>query len=174
MANRLHIRGAQVVTMDETLGDFVIADILVEEGAILAVGRALDAAGAETIDAAGMIALPGIIDAHTCLWQTVLRGYVPDVWAGLFGPAKMPKEITHEPHNAVVIDIFGPPEAARRVPILSENARRPAARNTQHMKGAQGDPILGVTMDQSRTRFGRYRPWLTASAPVLSGSKSAD
>ena len=29
------------------------------------------------------------------------------------------------------------------------------------------DPILGVTMDQSRTRFGRYRPWLIASAPVL-------
>src|SRR5438067_1002073 len=29
------------------------------------------------------------------------------------------------------------------------------------------DPILGVTMDQSRTRFGRYRPWLAASAPVL-------
>jgi Na+/melibiose symporter-like transporter len=29
------------------------------------------------------------------------------------------------------------------------------------------DPILGVTMDQSRTRYGRYRPWLIASAPVL-------
>src|SRR5947209_20449038 len=29
------------------------------------------------------------------------------------------------------------------------------------------DPILGVTMDQSRTRFGRYRPCLAASAPVL-------
>ena len=84
MANRLHIRGAQVVTMDETLGDFPTADILVEEGAILAVGRALDAAGAETIDGAGMIALPGIIDAHTCLWQTVLRGYVPDLWPGAY------------------------------------------------------------------------------------------
>jgi 5-methylthioadenosine/S-adenosylhomocysteine deaminase len=82
MANRIHIRGAQVVTMDATLGDFSTADILIEEGAILAVGRALDPAGAETIDAAGMIALPGIIDAHTCLWQTVLRGYVPDLWPG--------------------------------------------------------------------------------------------
>jgi glycoside/pentoside/hexuronide:cation symporter, GPH family len=29
------------------------------------------------------------------------------------------------------------------------------------------DPILGVTMDQSRTRIGRYRPWLIVSAPVL-------
>jgi len=80
MANRLHIRGAQVVTMDETLGDFATADILIENGAILAVGPSLDAGNAETIDGAGMIALPGIIDAHTCLWQTVLRGYVPDLW----------------------------------------------------------------------------------------------
>ena len=31
-----------------------------------------------------MIALPGIIDAHTCLWQTVLRGYVPDLWPGAY------------------------------------------------------------------------------------------
>ncbi len=29
------------------------------------------------------------------------------------------------------------------------------------------DPILGVAMDQSRTRLGRYRPWLILSAPVL-------
>jgi len=29
------------------------------------------------------------------------------------------------------------------------------------------DPLLGITMDQSRTRIGRYRPWLIASAPVL-------
>ena len=82
MPNRLHIRGAQVVTMDDTLGDLAEADILVEEGAILAVGRSLDGTGADTIDAAGMIALPGIIDAHTCLWQTVLRDYVPDLWPG--------------------------------------------------------------------------------------------
>ena len=31
-----------------------------------------------------MIALPGIIDAHTCLWQTVLRGYMPDLWPGAY------------------------------------------------------------------------------------------
>ena len=84
MANRIHIRGAHVVTMDATLGDFTSADILVEDGAILAVGPSLDGRGAETIDGAGTIALPGIIDAHTCLWQTVLRGTVPDLWPGAY------------------------------------------------------------------------------------------
>jgi Na+/melibiose symporter-like transporter len=29
------------------------------------------------------------------------------------------------------------------------------------------DPVLGVVMDRTRTRFGRYRLWLVAGAPVL-------
>ncbi|MFL5297119.1 MAG: MFS transporter [Phenylobacterium sp.] len=29
------------------------------------------------------------------------------------------------------------------------------------------DPALGLLMDRTRTRFGRYRPWLVLSAPVL-------
>ena len=85
MPGTILIKGAEVVTMDDRLGDFVSADILVKEGAIAAIGPSLDAPGAETLDASNMIALPGIIDAHTCLWQTVLRGSVPDLWAGTYG-----------------------------------------------------------------------------------------
>jgi Na+/melibiose symporter-like transporter len=29
------------------------------------------------------------------------------------------------------------------------------------------DPFIGVAMDKTRSRFGRYRPWLAAGAPVL-------
>jgi 5-methylthioadenosine/S-adenosylhomocysteine deaminase len=90
MSRRKIIRGADVVTMDEAAGDLASADILIEDGAIRAVGRTLDAAGAEVIDGAGMIAMPGIIDAHTCLWQTVLRGYVPDLWTGRYYSALLP------------------------------------------------------------------------------------
>jgi cytosine/adenosine deaminase-related metal-dependent hydrolase len=90
MAGKTLIKGAQVVTMDERLGDFAAADILVENGAIAAVGPSLSAMDAETIDAANMIALPGIIDAHTCLWQTVLRGSVPDLWDGTYGTKLLP------------------------------------------------------------------------------------
>jgi len=90
MPGTILIKGAEVVTMDDRLGDFASADILVKEGAIVAVGPSLAAADAETIDAADMIALPGIIDAHTCLWQTVLRGSVPDLWAGTYGTKLLP------------------------------------------------------------------------------------
>lgn len=90
MAKRTVIRGAQVVTMDKALGDFRSADILIENGAIGAVGPSLDSTSAEVIDGSDMIALPGIIDAHTCLWQTVLRGYVPDLWPGAYYSAFLP------------------------------------------------------------------------------------
>src|SRR5215475_10759174 len=29
------------------------------------------------------------------------------------------------------------------------------------------DPLLGVAMDGTHTAFGRFRPWLVASAPIL-------
>jgi len=29
------------------------------------------------------------------------------------------------------------------------------------------DPALGVIMDANKTRFGKFRPWLVASIPVL-------
>jgi Na+/melibiose symporter-like transporter len=29
------------------------------------------------------------------------------------------------------------------------------------------DPVLGVMMDGTRTRFGRYRPWMAAGVPIL-------
>jgi cytosine/adenosine deaminase-related metal-dependent hydrolase len=89
MASKTVIRGADIVTMDPTLGDLV-GDILIEDGAIRAVGPSLATPDAETIDATGMIALPGIIDAHTCLWQTVLRGYVPDLWPGKYYSGLLP------------------------------------------------------------------------------------
>src|ERR1700730_12937293 len=100
MSKRIVVRGAEIVTMDAALGDFSQADILVEDGKIRAVGPALPAADAEPIDGAGMIALPGIIDAHTCLWQTVLRGYVPDLLPGTYYSALLPLRRRFTPEDS--------------------------------------------------------------------------
>ena len=43
------------------------ADILVKNGRIAAIGDSLTSTGAEVIDAAGLIALPGLVDLHTHL-----------------------------------------------------------------------------------------------------------
>jgi 5-methylthioadenosine/S-adenosylhomocysteine deaminase len=55
------------------------ADVLVEHGRILAVGPGLPAVGATVIDASGQLVVPGFVDTHRHLWQTVLRGIATDV-----------------------------------------------------------------------------------------------
>ncbi len=71
---RLLIRGARV------LGE-TTADLLVVDGLITEVGGGLEAAGAEVVDADGLVALPGLVDLHTHLREpgredaeTVLTG----------------------------------------------------------------------------------------------------
>ena len=43
------------------------ADILIKDGRIAAIGESLSATGVEVVDAAGLIALPGLVDLHTHL-----------------------------------------------------------------------------------------------------------
>jgi cytosine/adenosine deaminase-related metal-dependent hydrolase len=80
MARKL-IRRGRIVTMDRALGDFVSADLLIEDDRIAAVGPNLAVDNAETIDADGMIVLPGLVNAHLHTWQTGLRGLAAD-WTG--------------------------------------------------------------------------------------------
>jgi dihydroorotase len=55
-----HIRGASLVGGEPT-------DLLIRDGVVAAVGRDAAAAGAEVVDAAGLVALPGLVDLHTHL-----------------------------------------------------------------------------------------------------------
>lgn len=74
MARQLILKGAAIVTMDERLGDFAHADLLVAGDCIAAIGSNLEADGAEIIDMTGRILVPGLINAHMHTWQTGLRG----------------------------------------------------------------------------------------------------
>ena len=75
------IRGATVLSMDPDIGEFESGDVLIEDARISAVGGNIPETDAETIDAAGMILLPGLINAHMHTWQTALRGLGGD-WGG--------------------------------------------------------------------------------------------
>jgi cytosine/adenosine deaminase-related metal-dependent hydrolase len=69
------IRGARILSMDSTVGDLPRGDILVERGEIRAVAASIDApAGAEVLEAAGRIAMPGMVNGHIHLAQTMQRG----------------------------------------------------------------------------------------------------
>ncbi|MBY6685671.1 amidohydrolase family protein [Rhodococcus sp. BP-149] len=55
------------------------ADVLVVDGRIAAVGHGVTAPDdAHVIDASGGIVMPGMIDTHRHMWQSVMRGYGAD------------------------------------------------------------------------------------------------
>lgn len=70
------MRGGHVLTMDASLGDLPEGDVLIEHGAIAAIGRSLYAPDADEIDARGMIVMPGLVDTHWHLWNSSLRALV--------------------------------------------------------------------------------------------------
>ncbi len=58
--------------------------MLIDNGRIAAVAPRIDAGDAETIDATGMIVLPGLINAHVHTWQSGLRGIAGDWTVGQY------------------------------------------------------------------------------------------
>lgn len=95
MTKRL-FRNACLLTMDPVLGDFDRGDLLVEGAHIVDVATHIGAPdGAEVVDASGCLIVPGFVDTHRHMWQSVLRGIAPghtfpqymDNILGDFGPA---------------------------------------------------------------------------------------
>jgi len=76
---RTLFRSGTIVTMDAKVPNLVAGDVLVEGDRIVAVEANISAEGAEIIDAAGSIVMPGLIDAHHHAWLGVMRRLMPDV-----------------------------------------------------------------------------------------------
>jgi 5-methylthioadenosine/S-adenosylhomocysteine deaminase len=75
---RTIIRNGTVVSLDPDVGEFDEADVLIEAGEIVEVGRGLSTENAEVIDASDHIVLPGFVDSHIHLAQTQVRGIAGD------------------------------------------------------------------------------------------------
>src|SRR5208282_4347463 len=83
-SRRILIKNGTVITMDNTIGDFASADVLVHGAIIEAVGPNLRQPDAELIDATGMVVMPGLIDTHRHTWQAALRGIAADWTLGQY------------------------------------------------------------------------------------------
>ena len=75
---RLLLKGGCVLTMDAELGDFPVADVLIEGDKIVTVGVDLEVDDAEVVDARGRIVIPGFVDTHRHTWETAIRGCAPN------------------------------------------------------------------------------------------------
>lgn len=98
----LLLQNAYIMTMDPELGDIPGGDVHIKNGAIVAVGKALKAPGAAIFDGQHMIVLPGLVDTHWHMWNTLLRsfagekpdqGYFPTATA--FGKIMTPDDMYH-------------------------------------------------------------------------------
>ncbi|QDR80992.1 dihydroorotase [Sporomusa termitida] len=68
---KLLIKGGRIINPAENMD--VVGDILIENGKIAAIGSSCPAAGAEIIDAAGLVVTPGLVDMHVHLREPGLE-----------------------------------------------------------------------------------------------------
>src|SRR5499427_7358210 len=80
-AQHVFLKGGTILSMDQTVGDFVSGDLLIEGKKIVGVARSgqLKAPpNAQVIDASNTIVIPGFVDAHRHSWEGQLRRIIPD------------------------------------------------------------------------------------------------
>lgn len=102
MSERTLVQNATVITVDPDLGDLDRADILIDDGQVVALGPDLDVGEVgQRIDASQLIVLPGFVDTHRHTWQTAIRHsygdadpltYFADV-LGTVGPTYSPEDV---------------------------------------------------------------------------------
>ncbi len=75
-ARRILLKGGVVLTLDREVGDFVRADVLIEDGKISAVRPDIATSQEATtvIGAENHILIPGFVDTHSHSYQGILRG----------------------------------------------------------------------------------------------------
>ncbi|MDQ1558113.1 MAG: 5-methylthioadenosine/S-adenosylhomocysteine deaminase [Pyrinomonadaceae bacterium] len=78
MTNSILIKGGALITLDA--GDRILTgDVLIRDGRIASIGETADGAADEVIDARGAVVLPGFVQTHIHLCQTLFRGAADDL-----------------------------------------------------------------------------------------------
>src|SRR5205085_569230 len=78
MTQSILIRNGTIVTMDQD-NSIVRGDLLIRDGRIAEIGEAIKLDTDETIDANGCAVLPGFVQTHIHLCQTLFRGAADDL-----------------------------------------------------------------------------------------------
>src|SRR5258706_13321257 len=78
MTQSILIRNGTIVTMDQD-NSIVRGDVLIRDGRIAEVGATINADADETVDADGRAVLPGFVQTHIHLCQTLFRGAADDL-----------------------------------------------------------------------------------------------
>ena len=72
--SNIFIKNATIYSMDANIGNLQNGNILIKDDLIVSIDHKTEKDFDKEIDATGMIALPGLINAHHHTWQTAIRG----------------------------------------------------------------------------------------------------
>jgi 5-methylthioadenosine/S-adenosylhomocysteine deaminase len=72
--SRTLLVGGCVLSLDRKVGNFRQADVLIDDDQIAEVGESIRTRDAEVIDASDTIVMPGFVDTHRHLWESLFRG----------------------------------------------------------------------------------------------------
>lgn len=107
------IRGGTIVTMNGQR-QVLEADLAVDGDRIAAIGTQLDSEGDQIIDARGMLVIPGLIQTHIHLCQTLFRGMADDLelldW---LNQRILPLEAAHDEESLYYSSLLGCGELLR-------------------------------------------------------------
>ena len=105
VAEPVAIEGCYVATVDAAGSEYPSGHVVVEAGRIVAVGPGPVppelAAGGARIDGSGLLVTPGLVNAHSHLYQWITRGYATDEtlfgWLAALYPvwARLTPELVH-------------------------------------------------------------------------------
>ena len=86
-AQRILLKGGIVFSLDSNVGDFERADVLIDGQKIAAIAPSIPASSAVTVDATGMIVMPGFVDTHHHQYETLMRSILSDGNLGTYRDA---------------------------------------------------------------------------------------
>ena len=106
------VSGGRVLDLDGDLDQPAVADILIEEGRILAVGpeatqRAAQIGTITRLDATGQLIIPGLVNAHYHSHDTLLRGLLEqmpmDIWSLYSNPGRFSRMEDRDMHLRTLV-----------------------------------------------------------------------
>jgi cytosine/adenosine deaminase-related metal-dependent hydrolase len=103
---RILLRSGCVLTLGTKTHNFHEADVLLEDGVVAEIGRGLSTRGAEEVDAADTIVMPGFVDTHRHVWKSLFRN-LGDAAAGVDAAHLEPDDV----YAATLIGLLGAVEA---------------------------------------------------------------
>jgi cytosine/adenosine deaminase-related metal-dependent hydrolase len=99
------LKGGCVLSLDRKVGNFRVADVLIEDDRIAEVGTDVRARGAEIVDALDTIVMPGFVDAHRHVRESLFRG------VGDRDAADGSNYTSGDLHAAILIGLLGAADA---------------------------------------------------------------